>query len=133
MPKLEDFNSFFIIDDHRFINGDLNYFVGSEGEVSIYYGRQPHRILYKGHYNEWTDLNDNEYSSLGLLISDLDKFMLSDELLDKLAFAERNGDNLLKVTNVKSGDVLKDILTELKITNFHLSIITENKIDEINT
>ena len=48
------------------------------------------------------------------------------------SFVERNGDKLLKVTNVKSGDVLKDILTELKINNFHLSLITEGKIDEIN-
>lgn len=48
------------------------------------------------------------------------------------SFVERNGDNLLKVTNVKAGDVLKDMLTELKITNFHLSLITDGKIDEIN-
>jgi hypothetical protein len=51
----------------------------------------------------------------------------------KESFALRNGDTLLKTVSVKQEDILKEMLTELRKMNFHLSVITENNLNEIDT
>ena len=48
----------------------------------------------------------------------------------KQSFVNPNGDTLLKVADVDAGETLNNILKELKLITFHLSIITENNFTE---
>ena len=48
----------------------------------------------------------------------------------KQSFVNPNGDTLLKVANVDADESLSNILKELKLITFHLSLITENNFTE---
>jgi hypothetical protein len=75
MPKIENETSSVTIDGHSYSKNHLNYFIDSESTFFVYWGQQPQRILYKGSFDQWTDLNDAAYGSIALLKADLDVFL----------------------------------------------------------
>lgn len=76
MPKLENFPTFFKINNHRFQGNSLDF--NTNGDiVSVYYSQTPQVLLYEGAYSVWTDSTDTPYASLQLLTDDLESFVLS--------------------------------------------------------
>lgn len=77
MPKLENFSSYLKIDGNPYNKNGLIYRLSGD-YVSLYYsGKDAERVVEKavGNFSKWTDSSDNAYTTVALLIADLDSFL----------------------------------------------------------
>ena len=70
MPKIENFTSYFKIDNRRYNKNTLNWEPFGD-LIRVYHFTSPNIITEAG-YTEWTDSNDNTYASLSELSDALD-------------------------------------------------------------
>ena len=93
------------------------------------YQRSPERpLILDQPYTEFADEFGNVFDSDVLLQDYLDNILGKVELPSEIDTVIKKGKGVLKVTNSITDDKLDNLINQMKIMNFHLSIITENFI-----
>ncbi len=78
MPKLENAVTHFKVDSIPYPKNTVNYQIQNEDTVGLYSVNDPEHRIIKGtlaRFDDWTDLNDDPYTSFTQLTDDLDSFL----------------------------------------------------------